>query len=67
MTMPYLLILVLVACAVFFYESVWIWCGLSLLISAVTLFWLHWGWLGAFSCQLALFVGITLIRMCREK
>jgi hypothetical protein len=50
--MPYLPLIVCLAFAVFFYrsaevedESTWIWCGLSILISALTLFWLHWGWL----------------------
>ncbi len=70
----YLLILVALASAIFFYraaeseaESAWIWSGLSVLISVVTLFWLHWGWLGTFSCQLALFVAITIVRLRRQK
>jgi hypothetical protein len=70
----YLLILVALASAIFYYRaaesegaSAWIWCGLSALISVVTLFWLHWGWLGTFFCQLALFVGITIVRMRRQK
>lgn len=55
MTIPYLQILVMLAFAIFFYrsadsedESTWVWCGLSLVISALTMFWLHWGWLGIF-------------------
>jgi len=74
MTIPYLQILVMLAFAIFFYraadsegESTWVWCCLSLLISALTLFWLHWGWLGIFSGQLALFVGVTFFRMRRKK
>ena len=74
MPIPYLQILVLLACAVFFYraaetseESALIWCGLSLSISTLTLFWLHWGWFGVLSGQFALFVGITVFRMNRKK
>jgi hypothetical protein len=51
--MPYLLILMIVACAIFFHraaefenESSLVWTGLSVVISVVTLFFLHWGWLG---------------------
>lgn len=74
MSIPYLQILAMLAFAMFFCraaesenESTWVWCGLSLLISAVTIFWWHWGWLGIFSGQLALFVGVTLFRMWQKK
>jgi len=74
MTIPYLLIVVALAFAIFFHraseledEPTWIWSALSLLISALTIFWLHWGWLGIFSGQLALFVGITIFRIVRKK
>jgi len=74
MTIPYLAILAAFAFAAFFYrgaesegESAWVWSGLSLVLSVVTLFWRHWGWLCAFLCQFALFVGITVVRMNRRK
>jgi hypothetical protein len=73
-TIPYLLILVMLGFAVFFYraaeaedESYLFWCGSSLLISALTIFWRHWGWLGIIFAQLALFVSITFFRMRRKK
>ena len=72
--MPYLLILVGLACAVFFYraaefedESTWVWSGLSVLIFALTMFWLHCGWLGILLGQIGLFVGITFFRMWRSR
>jgi len=71
--MPYLPILVCIAFAVFFYraaesedESSLIWSGVSLVISVTTLFWLHWGWLGAVLGQVTLFIGITILRMLRK-
>ena len=71
--MPYIPILVTVAFAVFFYraaevenESSLTWCGLSVLISAVTWFFFHWGWLGAVLGQAGLFAGITAFRMLRK-
>jgi hypothetical protein len=74
MTIPYLPILAMLAFGIFFYraaedetESSLIWSGLSLLISALTIFFFHWGWLGIFSGQLALFVGVTLWRMRGKK
>jgi hypothetical protein len=74
MTIPYTLILVSLAFAIFFHrasefddEPTWIWSALSLVISAVTIFWLHCGWLGMFLGQLALFVGITIFKMLRKK
>lgn len=74
MTIPYLAILIMVAFAAFFYraaedetEAPLIWSGLSLLISALTIFFFHWGWLGILFGQLALFVGITLGRMRGKK
>jgi hypothetical protein len=74
MNIPYLLIVVMLGFAIFFYraaeaenESNFVWCGLSLLISALSIFWRHWGWLGIVMAQLALFVSITLFRMRRKK
>jgi hypothetical protein len=71
--MPYLPILIIVAFAIFFYraaefedESTWIWCGLSVLISVLTIFWLHRGWLGIISGQAGLFIGITIFRILRK-
>jgi len=71
--MPYFAILMVVAFAVFFYraaefenESRLLWCGLSLVISLATLFYLHWGWLGTVLGQVGLFVGITVFRMTRK-
>jgi hypothetical protein len=71
--MPYLPILIIVVCAVFFYraaefenESSLLWAGLSVLISAATWFLLHWGWLGSLFGQVGLFVGITIFRMLRK-
>jgi hypothetical protein len=74
MTIPYLPILAMIGFAIFFYraaeaedESNLVWCGLSLLISALTIFWRHWGWLGIISAQLVLFICITFFRMQRKK
>jgi len=72
--MFYMPVLVCLAFAVFFYraaefedESTWIWCGLSVLISALTMFWLHWGWLGIILGQIGLLVGIAFLRMWRSR
>jgi hypothetical protein len=71
--MPYFAILIIAACAVFFHraaefenESSWLWAGLSLTISLVTVFVLHWGWLGCLLGQVGLFAGITLFRVLRK-
>jgi hypothetical protein len=71
--MPYLLIVVVVVSAVFYYraaefenESALIWTGLSLLTSVVYVFVLHCGWLGCLLGQLGLFAGITIFRMLRK-
>jgi hypothetical protein len=71
--MPYLTILIIAAFAVFYHraaefenESVLIWCGLSVLISALTIFWLHWGLLGMIFGQVGLFAGITIFRILRK-
>jgi len=72
--MPYLPILMMVACAIFFHraaefenESSLVWTGLSVVISAVTLFAFHWGWLGCLLGQAGLFLGIAIIRTLRSK
>ena len=71
--MPYLAIALVVVFAVFFYcaaefedESSLIWCGLSVSISLLTLFFFRWGWLGTLLGQVGLFVGITIFRMIRK-
>ena len=71
--MPYFTIIVIAASAVFFHraaefenESSWVWTGLSLLTSAVTVFGLHWGWLGCLLGQAGLFAGITIFRVLRK-
>ena len=71
--MPYLPILIIVACAIFFHraaefenESSLVWTGLSVVISLMTLFFLHWGWLGCLLGQIGLFAGITVLRMLRK-
>jgi hypothetical protein len=71
--MPYLTILIIGYFGAFYYraaqfenESALIWCGLSVLISVLTIFWLHWGLLGMISGQAGLFIGFTLFRL-RQK
>ena len=71
--MPYLSILMMVACAVFFHraaefenESSLVWTGLSVMISAVTLFVLGWGWMGCLLGQAGLLLGITIVRVLRK-
>jgi hypothetical protein len=71
--MPYFTILVIAAFGAFYYraaefenESPLIWCGLSILISALTVFWLHWGLLAMISGQIGLFAGITIFRILRK-
>jgi len=71
--MPYFTILLVSICAVFFYraaelenESTLLWTGMSVVISAAALFFLHWGWLGCLLGQIGLFVGITVFRMLRK-
>jgi hypothetical protein len=71
--MPYLPILIIICFAIFYHraaefenESTLIWSGLSVLISVLTIFWLHWGWLGIIFGQVALFVGITIFRILRK-
>ena len=71
--MPYFTILIIAVGAAFYYraaefenESTWIWCGVSLVISAVALLWLHCGWLGILMGQVGLFIGITIFRILRR-
>ncbi|HTV75467.1 MAG TPA: hypothetical protein VMD57_00605 [Candidatus Baltobacteraceae bacterium] len=71
--MPYLTILVIAVFAAFYYraaefenESTLIWCGLSVLISVLTVFWLHWGLPGMISGQVGLYFGITIFRILRK-
>jgi hypothetical protein len=71
--MPYFTILMIALFAAFYYraaefenESRLLWCGLSLVISLATLFYFHWGWLGAVLGQVGLFAGITVFRVTRK-
>jgi hypothetical protein len=71
--MPYFAILLIVIFAIFFYraaefenESGLLWCGLSVLVSVVALFFCGWGWLGCLLSQAGLFVGIGIFRMMRK-
>jgi len=71
--MPYLTILIIGCFGAFYHraaqyenESAWIWCGLSLLISVLTVFWLHWGLAGMIAGQAGLFAGITVFRILRK-
>jgi hypothetical protein len=71
--MPYLSIVIILAFAIFFFraaefedESGFLWSALSVLVSAVTWFFFHWGWLGAVLGQTGLFAGITIFRMLRK-
>ena len=71
--MPYFAIFLIAAGAAFFYraaefenESRLLWCGLSIVISLATLFYLHWGRLGIGIGQVGLFAGITLFRIMRK-
>ena len=71
--MPYLSILMMVACAIFFHraaefenESSLVWTGLSVVIYAITLFVLSWGWLGCLLGQAGLLLGITVFRILRK-
>ena len=72
--MPYLSIAIIAVCAAFFWRAAefdgaprWLWGGLSFLISAAALFWLHWGFVGILLGQIGLFFGITIFRAGREK
>jgi hypothetical protein len=71
--MPYLTILVIAGFGAFYYraaefenESALVWCGLSVLISVLAVFWLHWSLLGMISGQVGLFAGITIFRIRRK-
>ncbi|MGA9453499.1 MAG: hypothetical protein WBW41_19405 [Verrucomicrobiia bacterium] len=71
--MPYFSFLLIALFAAFYYraaefenESRLLWCGLSLVLSLATLFYFHWGLLGAVLGQVGLFVGITLFRVTRK-
>lgn len=71
--MPYFAIFLIIAFAIFFHraaefedESSLVWCGLSVSISLLTLFFFHWGWLGCLLGQAGLFVGIGIFRVMRK-
>jgi len=64
--MPYLTILIIAIFGAFYYraaqfenESTLIWCGLSVLISGLAMFWLHWGLPG-------MITGLTVFRKRRK-
>lgn len=68
--MPYLDVIVLSVCAVFFYRAGrqerswgWLWAALSVVLSGLVLWFTSWGLIGVFAAQAALFIGITLHRM----
>jgi len=69
----YFTILLIAVFAAFFYRAAefeneprLLWCGLSLVISIVTMLLFRWGWLGVVLGQVGLFVGITVFRMTRR-
>ncbi len=71
--MPYFSFLLIALFAAFYYraaemenESRLLWCGLSLVLSLVTMFFLNWGLLGTVLGQVGLFVGITVFRLTRK-
>jgi uncharacterized membrane protein len=70
MSLPYLDLIVIAVCAIAFYragrmERSWglLWAALSIAISLLVRFALHWPILAVFAGQAALFVAITLWRM----
>ncbi len=72
--MPYLPIVIMLGFAIFYYraaefenEPELVWSGLSVLISATTIFYFHWGFFGALLGQIGLLAGIVFFRMWRER
>jgi hypothetical protein len=70
----YTALAVAIAAAIFWYKgaaveniSPLVWVGLSLALSAVVMLLLHQGWLGVALAQVAMFVGIAVMRTVREK
>lgn len=70
MPLPYLDLVVIAVCAIVFYragrmERSWglLWAALSMAISVLVRYALHWPLLAVFAGQAALFVAITLWRM----
>lgn len=71
--MPYFSILLVSVSAAFFYAGAvieqkhpLIWCAPSLLISALMMFVLHWGFVEILLGQAGLFAAITLFRVTRK-
>ena len=71
--MPYLTILFVVGVAFLYHraaesegQSGFLWASLSVLVSVVSIFRLHWGWRGAILAQVALFLGIGVYRALRK-
>ncbi len=72
--MPYLPISIIIAFAIFYHraaefenESTLLWSGLSVLISATTLFFFGWGFIGTLFGQIGLLAGITFFRVWRSR
>jgi uncharacterized membrane protein len=71
--LPYLQLVVLSVCAIFFYragqhERSWgvLWALLSIAVSFLAMRFLDWGMIGVFVGQAVLFVGITLYRVWKR-
>jgi hypothetical protein len=63
----------LIACAIFYYRagefegnSGAVWAGVSIMTSILTWLVFRWGFLGTLLGQVALFIGITLVRTLRK-
>jgi hypothetical protein len=64
----------MLACAVFYYRAADIedaprllWSGLSILLYLLTWLWLGWGVLANLLAQVALLIGIAIVRVMRER
>jgi hypothetical protein len=64
----------LLACAVFYYKAAemedssgFLWSALSVGVFILTWIVLSWGWLGCLLGQVALFAGITIVRLLRKQ
>jgi hypothetical protein len=65
---------IMLACAVFYYRAADIedapqllWAGLSVLLYLLTWLWLGWGVLANLLAQVALLIGIAIVRVMRER
>ena len=64
----------LLVCAVFYYKAAemedasgFLWSALSVGVFVVTWIVLSWGWIGCLLGQVALFTGITIVRVVRKQ